>query len=326
MSPSEAPNQASKFARLCKFEHFTNVCGAIDGTFIFTWAGKEDKDPLISYKWSVPSLLLLVICDAERRIRWFSPLRPASWGDKAIALATDITGLEGDIVRRRVNRHRHAPPVPEGRMADRDTGSAFQMQDLSKSFFEKLFFEVPRGFVVLADGGFAFRPHIIIPGGDAVRKAIDRDGKLSEDDARLKQHEKSFVFDRTLNSQRVVVERTFGGLIGSFDILRCGRYPIMMMDMIVQACVVIHNVRIDLDDHPTSHPATGVVLLSQVMRKVARPKLPTSGRHVGIPLRYDDEKSALENRLEWMNLLDERMNGAQIRSSAKRVRLDLQEN
>lgn len=309
----EAPEAAQAFANQRAGKPcFTNVVGAIDGTFVFALAGKDQKDPLISYKWPVPAMLLLIIADANRRIRWMSRLRPGSWGDKAVCLASDITGVAQSVVLRRLQLRAKKPALRPDTTASEDTGSAIMHSDL-KSLLAELFFEVPEGFVVLGDGGFKASPHLVIPGGDAMGKHINR--------KRLKSHWKTLLrtenvldsafFDHVLSSHRIVVERTFGSLIGSFSILRCGRYSVSLMDNITLACAIVHNARImHGEQFQPPHLSTELLLLSEVnSRRGPSVGRATDGEGTGISLIFDRSKSINHNRDHWIALLRDARQG-----------------
>jgi hypothetical protein len=258
--------------------HFTNIIGAVDGSFVFVRVSLGVKSPLFGYKWPVPCLLLLIIADSNFCIRWFDISHPASWGDRAVFADSDLRVLQHDPALVQLREELDIPDWTSlPREMDADDGSSFTrsaVQAVKKALHDKFFF-VPDGYLLVADGGFTFSPQVLTPGGRRARKAITTACQRNQLSHHLNNNlALSNYLDFTISRMRICVEQTFGILMRTWRVLRCGKYDTKLTKAATKACIIFHNFR---RQHESSTPPTSPVLLSQCLQEVEPDEAPGTG-------------------------------------------------
>ena len=200
------------YARLC------DIIGAIDGTFIFTSVGSDDKLPFANFKWPRSSILLEIIVDSDRQITWFDCEHSGNTSDQGVVLDTDMTGV--------CDAGRPDPWVLDG-------------------LKEGKFYRIPQDYVLLGDSGFTFNRQTLTVGDSNSFNHVQKLAKLhkwaaSRLDEELELHSH---LNGILSSHRVVVEQTFGELVRSWTILRSGKYDPERTKLITIVCCILHNIR-----------------------------------------------------------------------------------
>jgi hypothetical protein len=257
-TPEAAAEVARGFEKAREpYPRLTDVVGAIDGTFVFVRVGPDEKLPHCNYKWPRSAILLVIVVDSDRQILWYDCEHTGNASDQGVLLDDDVTDVPADDP---------ADPV------------AGWINLLVKN---GRFLQVPDGFVLLGDSGFAWKRHLVTVGDS---KAVDRLYKVAreghwanavlQDELNLNSH-----LNGIISSHRTVVEQTFGELVGSWEILRRGKDNPDRSKLITEVCCILHNLRrrIRLEDSAAGPPDPSSGEPKRSRRRPPRPECEGDG-------------------------------------------------
>lgn len=243
---------------------FKNIALALDGTFVFTRAFGADKTVYFGYKHVVPTLLLLVACDGDLRVRWYDIQTPGYGGDQGSLNMTAfgyniMTPAVANAVREVFPESREAVraaastslgsestpsgPTPVKSKPQIHNHEASRITEGAASEINPL---LPPGFAVIADNGFADTDLVLTPCDKNIWVEFEKlQRTLKRPQDREVFLDRVALVDFLISSHRIHVERCIGVLVNSFKILRHSTYGPRRTRRLAQCALVIHNHRVN---------------------------------------------------------------------------------
>jgi hypothetical protein len=260
--------------------HVSDSIGAVDGSYVFIRSpGPGEEDAYHNRKWPIPALLLLIVADADLMVRFVDCSHPGSHGDKRAFTCADATVLRK--LAASSTKRRNATPAQMAK-------STTFLRKLDESIDNGELLSVPDDYVLLGDGGFMFHSYLLTsPSVHALNnfKAHLQESHESHND---QQHQVADFMHlaKVISSQRVVVEITFGHLLGAFTVLRERNLAFSRMQDIAVACCILHNLRrsqrLDSpDDHEVSDPSMEFERIGGILDEDALDPFEGHADHVG---------------------------------------------
>jgi hypothetical protein len=216
--------------------HLSNIIGAVDATYVFLRNLGDFRAAYSNQKHAYAATQVLAIVDAYGFVRFLSEEYPGSRNDDFIFSELDrtdefwmLTGMWMD--------HQ----VPEAQRADWRR----MLLEMERSRMRGQMLIIPRGYQVIGDKGYHFRPHVLPMSKQPLTNAfLDRIDahRLSIADARELEHSHQAV-DKLISSPRQAVERVFGNLKSTFRVLVTRQNDHSHKRMIVITCCCLHNIR-----------------------------------------------------------------------------------
>lgn len=265
-SGREAERVAAGFAALRRGKPcLSNVCGCLDGTFVFVCVPESEHGRFIGYKHPRPAMLLMAACDHNLKFRWYDMSSVASAGDQAAVKATALPAksaakrarlaAEADTAASMASSQASGPEATEIKVAIDPKMLKAARSTIGTAFTERGFVDaVPDKFVMLCDGGIRDFAWMLRVGTEHDALAVRRNAMPEHQRMELAALE---YCDFVISSHRIHVERAFGRFFNSFKVFRTGRFSVETMALFVDAAMVIHNFIITCLEEDEADAASG---------------------------------------------------------------------